>query len=123
MRVLAHANTGTADVNLARFGFRRKTIEAPSTNLQAPEKLQTSSSNQRKHKRSIQRELLFAEPPAGWLKSGLVIGAWMFSGAWCLELGALASQNSIENSEESGSPPRNLIFTSGVQIGRASCRE
>ncbi len=77
----------------------RVCIEAPSTNLQAPEKLQTSNSNQRWHRPGYQCETALRRVPAGSLKSGLMIGAWMFSGAWCLEVGAFVSQGSIGNSK------------------------
>jgi hypothetical protein len=44
-------------------------MKAPSANIQAPGKLQTSSS-------SLLR------------KVSLMFGVWNFSGAWCLEFGA-----------------------------------
>jgi hypothetical protein len=45
-------------------------MKAPSTNIQAPEKLQAPTSNAR----------------ALWL--GLDVEVWSFSGAWILELGS-----------------------------------
>jgi hypothetical protein len=44
------------------------------------------------------------------LSSGLVIGAWSFSGAWCLEFGAFTRDGSIENSGEPGHTPPDANF-------------
>lgn len=63
--------------------------KAPSADLQAPEKHQTSSSN---HEAKD-----FANRPISY---GFVDDAWSFFGAWCLELGALNSfavQNLVED--------------------------
>jgi hypothetical protein len=66
-------------------------IEAPSTNIQAPENIQTpitkpdfSNTGSRLAEGSFSMQV----------ESELELVVWSFSGAWCLEVGAFATKNS-----------------------------
>jgi hypothetical protein len=60
--------------------------ETPSINLQAPGKLQIPISNNEAH--------VFYGP--SYFQWPLMIGAWSFFGAWCLEFGALVAAQSLK---------------------------
>ncbi len=85
--------------------------EAPSTNLQAPEKPQTSSSNRRGISPGFRRETAIHQAASEIAEIGF--------GFWCLEPGAFASHDSIETAENLKTRANSVSgrFFSGGQPG------
>lgn len=79
----------------------RREIEAPSTNLHAPEKCQAPNRKGLVARRQRKNRLFIGRPAATPL-AGLEVGVASFFGAWRLDVGAWASMGFPEKSEDPG---------------------
>src|SRR5581483_6082435 len=77
---------------MTSWALERTRVEAPNPKLQAPEKLQTSSSNSKVGRRSPSAPNIYCSRRATRSESdalpSLEFGAWDFVGAWSLGFGA-----------------------------------
>ena len=99
--------------------LKMKAVKAPSTKIQAPEKLQMPSFN---HGGAVH-----AAPRCSWQRAHLVLGAWCFSGAWILVFGALSPvfaadtakplyQNNFTTNEVGKLPDEMLLLDGGFAV-------
>ena len=83
--MILNITTGVSDIAISGGNNEMTKFQHPRSNIQAPDKLQIPKSKlQTSSKRTNSKRRIYLDCP-------LEHGAWIFSGAWILELGAFAS--------------------------------